>query len=151
MMATPTKQEIDAAAKLYLDAKAAVDKAQESAGVLRDHLAQMVKEHGFLPPRATKSLRLVGEIYKVTSTESNSVEVDGTAVVRFKNSVPARIFRKLFRREQVYVSRPSAQDIARKALSGSTEALLLFFECLPIKTNSPSLTVEPLNKKEEGR
>jgi hypothetical protein len=151
----PEKKEIDALAALYLEAKANVDKAAEGVAVLRDQLTDMVAEHGYLPPRATKSKRLLGEKYEITLSRSQSVEVDGTAAMRFRDALKdqdlLRLFRRLFRRETVYVSAEGARETfaAQSPNLGDSFPRLeaLFRDALIISGSSASLKVEPVKVK----
>ncbi len=154
---TPTREEIDALAGMYVEAQAAVDKEQQAASVLRDQLIDMIQEHGFLPPRASKSKRIQGDEWKVTLSQGQSVEVDGTIAREIRKALKligrVRYFRKLFRPEIVYVLANGSQ----KALACLAEVgipapdhrdiISLYNRAVAIKDKSPSLEVEPMKKK----
>lgn len=144
----PSKQEIDALCQLYLDADVNVEKAKETRAMFADQLVTMIRDHGFLPKRATKSRRIEGDEYQATHSKSQSVEVNGTEVLRLRDFLMrnglARWFRRLFKREPVYVLREGAQEIVAKMLDlgAPSDLQMLFSNALEIKDNSPSLKVE---------
>jgi len=80
--AIPTAAEIDALLGLYLDADQNVKDALDKRDVFGEQIEEMIKAHGFLPPRAKKSKRIQGEDFKATLGQSHSVDVDSTAVQR---------------------------------------------------------------------
>lgn len=154
----PGKEEIDALAAMYLESQKNADKAQEAADVLRDQLTDMVTEHGYVPKRAHKSRRLEGLKWKCTLSQSDSLETDGTAVQRFHAALKrfdlGRLFRQVFRREQIFVLQPGAQQILdwiceRKDARKAATLRLAFSNCLVIKSSRPGLKVEPIEAKEE--
>lgn len=155
----PTQQEIDSLLGLYADAEKALGMAREVRDMYGDQVAAMIEQHGFMPPRATKSKRIQGAEWKATLSQGQSVEVDGTAAKQIRALLKklgrVRFFRKLFRLEVVYVLAPGSQkELASlgfsEALSPSeTRALVtLYNQAVEIKSKSPSLEVEPLKKKE---
>jgi hypothetical protein len=152
--AIPSKEEIDELAMLYLDAEANVAKAKETSDVFYDQLVKMIEEHGYVPKRAHKSRRIEGLVYKITRSASQSVDVDGTAVLRLKAALDQwgfqRYFRKLFKREPVFVIQDDAQALVATLLLKGAPADLqkLFSESVVIKGNSPSLKVENKEDKE---
>lgn len=153
----PTREEIDALAAMYVEAQAEVEKAQKGASVLRDQLMDMIQEHGFVPPRATKSKRIQGSQWKVTLSQGQSVEVDGTVAREIRRALKligrVRYFRKLFRPEMIYV----LADGSQRALALMAEAeipapehrqiISLYNQAVEIKAKSPTLDVEPVNKQ----
>ena len=153
----PSKPEIDALAQLYLDADAAVDQAKESRRIFADQLAEMIAAHGFLPKRATKSHRLEGEEFQATLVRSHSLEVNGTEVLRLRMFLTGkgwgRCFRKLFKREPVYVLREGAQDLVARLLAkgAPSDLQILFSNSLTIRDNSVSLKVEPIKEEKVER
>ncbi len=158
--ATPTREEIDALAALYVAAQDQVDKARQAESVLRDQLTDMVEEHGFMPPRATKSKRIQGDQWKITLSRGQSVEVDGTIAREIRRALKlvgrVRYFRKLFRPEIIYV----LADGSQKALAQMVEAEIpdaeqrdiigLYNKAVEIKSKTPSLEVEMLAKKQKA-
>ncbi|HEX7289478.1 MAG TPA: hypothetical protein VF532_25060 [Candidatus Angelobacter sp.] len=146
----PNKSEIDALAQLYLDADSAVEQAKETRRIFADQLAEMIAAHGFLPRRATKSRRIEGEEFQATLIRSQSLDVNGTEVLRLRMFLTGTgwggWFRKLFKREPVYVLREGAQElVARLLAKGAPSDLhVLFSNTLTIRDNSASLKVEPL-------
>lgn len=155
----PTNAEIDALCKLYNELDGNVDAAIENRNVIGEQIQAMIAAHGFIPPRAKKSKRIQGEEWKATLGQSHSVDVDSTAVqrlfLRMKGWGIARSFRKLFRREEIFVLAEDAQElIARLALKSpgfGAELQLLFSQTLRIEGRSTSLKVEPLNEdKKKG-
>src|SRR6185369_5426157 len=78
----PTNEEIDALLSLYLDADKNVDDAIEKRNVFGEQIEQLIKKHGFMPPRAKKSKRIQGDEYRATLSQSHGVDVDSTAVIR---------------------------------------------------------------------
>jgi hypothetical protein len=155
--AIPTAAEIDAICKLYTDADNNVKSAIEKRDVFGEQIEEMIKAHGFLPPRAKKSKRIQGEDYKATLGQSHSVDVDSTAVQRLYVSLKgwglARFFRKLFRREEIFVLTDDAQKfIAKLAIKSpgiAGELQLLFAQTLRIEGRSTSLKVEPLKEEKK--
>jgi hypothetical protein len=155
----PTKQEIDALCQLYLDADVNVEQAKQTRAMFADQIIDAIRDHGFLPKRATKSRRIEGEEFQATLSKSQSVEVNGTEVLRLRAFLDgkglSRWFRKLFKREPVYVLRERAQEVVAKMrdLGAPSDLQTLFSGALDIKDNSPSLKVEPKAepKKKEAK
>lgn len=155
----PTTAEIDALLKLYDDADKNVDAAIDKRNVFGEQIEEMIRLHGFVPKRATKSKRIQGNEWKATHGQSHSIDVDSTAVQRLFASLKewglGRFFRRLFRREQIFVLTEGAQElIARLALKSpgiAAELQLLFAGTLRVEGRSTSLKVEPLNEdKKKG-
>jgi hypothetical protein len=146
----PEKKEIDALAALYLESKANVDKAAEGVAVLRDQLTDMVNEHGFVPKGAKKSKRLLGDEHEITLSRGQSIEVDGTAVMRIraalKTSGLSKFFRKLFRREVIYVLADGAHQFMVEHCMPA-DVGRYFAEAVMIRENSPYLKVEPVKEE----
>jgi hypothetical protein len=151
----PTAAEIDTLLQLYIDADANVDAAIEKRNVFGDQIESLIEEHGFLPPRSKKSKRVQGEDFKATLSQSHSVEVDTPSVVhlhkRLKEWGMARVFRKLFRREIVFVLNDGAQELVAKLalkMPGLAANLQLAFAgTLRIESKSTTLKVESLKEK----
>ncbi|MBZ5533073.1 MAG: hypothetical protein LAO20_16710 [Acidobacteriia bacterium] len=146
----PEKKEIDALAALYLEAKANVEKAAEGVACLRDQLTDMVNEHGFVPKKATKSTRIIGETYEITLSRGQSIEVDGTAVMRIRATLKtaglSKFFRKLFRREVIYVLADGAhQFMVEHCLPADVGRY--FAQAVMVRENSPYLKVEPVKEE----
>ncbi|HKV94921.1 MAG TPA: hypothetical protein VJW20_20415 [Candidatus Angelobacter sp.] len=149
----PSNAEIDALLQMYDEADRNVDSAIEKRDVFGDQIEQMIKKHGFLPPRSKKSKRIQGDKWKATSSQSHSVDVDGTAVLRLlelmKSLGVARWFRKLFRREEIFILNDGAPEIVNKLAQkfpGSSLALS-FAQTLKVESRSSSLKVEPLKEE----
>jgi hypothetical protein len=112
-----------------------------------------------MAPKAKKSKRIQGEEYKGTLSQSHSIEVDSTAVQRFHTRLKelklARVFRKLFRREMVFVLNDGAQayiaSLAAKFPGIAGELQLLFAQTLKIESRSPYLEVEPVKKEKKEK
>lgn len=152
MNTIPSKPEIDALAGLYIEAETKAAEADALVSAYRDQLAAMVAEHGFLPPKASKSKRLLGAVWKITSSGSSSIESDGTEVLRFRarlGKARVRIFRLLFRRETIFVPRSDANE-AEHFLS-EPEDLAAYRACFAVKHNRASLKVEPIQKEEKAK
>lgn len=155
--AIPSKTEIDALAQLYLEADAAVEQARETRRIFADQLAEMIAAHGFLPKRATKSRRIEGEEFQATLSRSHSVEVNGTEVLRLRTFLTGtgctNWFRKLFKREPVYVLREGAQELVGRLLAKGAppDLQILFSNSLSIRDNSASLKVEPINEEKAAK
>jgi hypothetical protein len=157
--AVPTNEEIDALLGLYLDAKQNVQDAIAKRDVFGEQIEQMIRDHGFLPPRAKKSKRIQGEEYKATLSQSHGVEVDSTAVQRFYTKLKewklSRAFRRLFKRELVFVLNDGAQahvtTLVTKFPGIAGELQLLFAQTLKIESRSPYLDVEPLEKEKKDK
>lgn len=159
--AVPTNAEIDALCMLYDDADKNVKAAIEQRDVFGEQIEEMIAAHGFLPPRSKKSKRVQGDDWKATLSQSHSVDVDSTAVRRLFVSMKgwglARFFRRLFRREEVFILADDAQDlIAKLAIKSpgiAAELQLLFAGTLRIEGRSTSLKVEPVKeeKKKGGK
>jgi hypothetical protein len=153
----PTNAEIDALCKLYDEADKKVDAAIEARNVFGEQIEEMIAAHGFLPPRAKKSKRIQGEDFKATLGQSHSVDVDSTSVRRLYISMKgwglARFFRKLFRREEIFVLTDDAQELIAKLAIKSPgiagELQLLFAQTLRIEGRSTSLKVEPLKEEKK--
>ena len=152
----PEKKEIDALAALYLEAKANLDKTAEGVAVLRDQLTDMVAEHGFVRKKATKSTRIIGETYEITLSRGQSIEVDGTAVMRIRAALKTaggnKCFRKLFRREVIYVLADGAQSLMAQPQPFWPHPLpaavrSYFAQAVMIRENSPYLKVEPVKEE----
>jgi hypothetical protein len=150
----PTKEEIDALAGLYVDAEEVVKAAKANSDIFYDRLIEMIEKHGFVPKKATKSRRIEGHVYKITRISSQSVDVDGTAVSRLKAALYewkfSRWFRKLFKRETVFVLQDGAQELVAQLLAkgAPSDLQILFSNAVLIKGNSPSLKVENKEEKE---
>jgi hypothetical protein len=150
----PTKDDIDALAQLYVDAETNVRQAKEQLSVFHDHLVELIEKHGFVPKKATKSRRIEGHVYKITRSASQSVDVDGTAVMRLRDALHgwkfSRWFRKLFKRETVFVLQDGAQELVAQLLAkgAPSDLQILFSNAVLIKGNSPSLKVENKDEKE---
>lgn len=155
----PTNEEIDVLAQLYVDAQNAVELARDRESKLWDQLTEMVEKHGSVPRRATKSKRIEGDEYQVTLSKGHSVEVDTPRAEIFrkwmKSNNLSRVFRKLFRRETVFVLQPDAQALVNTIAQGAAldapvaaNLCAIFHHSLTIKDNSPYLKVE-LKKKDE--
>ena len=156
--AIPDANEIDALLALYLDAEKNVEDAIAKREVFGEQIEELIAIHGSLPPRAKKSKRIKGEEYQATLSQSHSVEVDAPSVERLhelmKSIGLARWFRKLFRREEVFVLNDGAQGLIDKlALKTPGSPLaLVFAKTLRIESRSPRLEVEPIKKeKKEAR
>lgn len=158
--AIPTSAEIDTLLGLYFDADQNVRNAIEQRDVFGEEIEEMIAAHGFLPPRAKKSKRIQGEEYKATLGQSHSIDVDSTAVQRLFSAMKgwglARSFRKLFRREEIFVLADDAQalitKLAVKMPGVASELQILFSNTLRIEGRSTSLKVEPLDEeKNKGK
>jgi hypothetical protein len=164
--AVPTNAEIDALCMLYDDADKNVKDAIEKRDIFGEQIEEMIAAHGFLPPRSKKSKRVQGDDWKATLSQSHSVDVDSTAVLRFfailKEFGLQRFFRRCFRREQVFVLLDGAQDLVTKLAlalkdknepTRSSEIQLTFADTLKIESRSTSLKVEPVKeeKKKGGK
>jgi hypothetical protein len=155
--AIPTNAEIDALCKLYSEADKKVDDAIEARNVFGEQIEEMIAAHGFIPPRAKKSKRIQGDEYKATQGQSHSVDVDSTAVQRLFDAMKkwglARSFRRLFRREEVFIMADDAQNlIAKLALRSpgvAGELQLLFAGTLHIEGRSTSLKIEPIKEEKK--
>jgi hypothetical protein len=150
-----TKQEIDALAGLYADAKANLAIAQERVDTFGDELIEMVQLHGVTPPKAEKSLRIEGDEWEVTVSEGQSVSVKKPAVEKILKSLKRcglhlTLFRDLFVAENTYKLQKGAQALMAKPLPTGAPPNLrkLFAEAVQIKDKAPRLTVEP---KEEAK
>ncbi|HET7873216.1 MAG TPA: hypothetical protein VFL42_11935 [Terriglobales bacterium] len=149
----PTKPEIDSLAQLYLDADAAVEQARTSRSLLAGRLAEMIVAHGFLPRRAAKSRRIEGEEFQATLSRGHSLEVNGTEVLRLRMFLTGTgmggWFRKLFKREPVYVLREGAQELVARLLAkgAPSDLQILFSNSLSIRDNSASLKVERIKQE----
>ena len=156
----PTAVEIDTLLALYLDADGNVDNAIEVRNMFGQKIEEMIASHGFLPRRATKSKRIQGEELRATLSKGQSVDVDASAVQRFharlKGWKLSRIFRKLFKREVIFVLNEHAQAyitaLAARSPGIAAELQLLFAQTLKIESRSSSLKVEPLKpEKKEAK
>jgi hypothetical protein len=155
--AVPTNAEIDAICQLYDDADKNVKMAIETRDVFAEQIEEMIAAHGFLPPRSKKSKRIQGEEWKATHSQSHSVDVDSTAVRRLFVSMKgwglARFFRRLFRREEVFILADDAQvliaKLALKMPGIAGELQLLFSNTLRIEGRSTSLKVEPIKEEKK--
>jgi hypothetical protein len=155
--AIPTAAEIDSLLMLYIDADQNVKDAIEKRDVFGEQIEDLIKAHGFLPPRAKKSKRIQGEEYKATLGQSHSVDVDSTAVQRLFSKMKewglARSFRRLFRREEIFVLADDAQELISKLALKSPgiagELQLLFAGTLRIEGRSTSLKVEPIKEEKK--
>jgi len=155
--AVPTNAEIDALCKLYDEADKKVDDAIEARNVFGEQIEELIAKHGFLPPRSKKSKRIQGDDWKATQSQSHSVDVDSTAVCRLfvamKKWGLARFFRKLFRREEVFIMADDAQaliaKLAVKSPGIAAELQLLFAGTLRVESRSTSLKVEPIKEEKK--
>jgi hypothetical protein len=155
--AVPTAAEIDTLLGLYLDADQNVKSAIEQRDVFGEQIEEMIAAHGFLPPRAKKSKRIQGEEYKATFGQSHSVDVDSTAVRRLFSYMKewglARFFRKLYKREEIFVLADDAQELiaklATKPSGFAGQLQLLFAQTLRIEGRSTSLKVEPIKEEKK--
>jgi hypothetical protein len=139
------------------DADAAVEQAKETRRMFADQLAEMIAVHGFLPKRATKSRRIEGEEFQATLIRSQSLDVNGTEVLRLRMFLTGTgwggWFRKLFKREPVYVLREGAQELVARLLAkgAPSDLQILFSNSLTIRDNSASLKVEPMKEEKVAR
>jgi hypothetical protein len=155
--AIPTNSDIDALCMLYDDADKNVKNAIEQRDVFGEQIEEMIAQHGFLPPRSKKSKRVQGDEWKATLSQSHSVDVDSTAVRRLFDAMKewglARSFRRLFRREEIFVLVDDAQAVitklAAKSLGIDRQLLLLFSQALRIEGRSTSLKVEPVKEEKK--
>jgi hypothetical protein len=164
----PTQQEIDSLLGLYADAEKNLATAREIRGMYGEQIEEMIKAHGFMPPRATKSKRIQGAEWKATLSQGKSVEVDGTWARQLRLCLKrigrVRLFRKLFRPEVVYVLADGSQQAlaAMQDINGGPltaeqhrELVRLYNLAVIVDDNSPSLKVEPLKDekpaKKEGK
>ena len=157
----PTAAEIDQLAADYVNAQVEADGFAEIAAAKKQKLADLVAKKGFTPARATKSLRLEGDRWKCTLSQSDSLEIDGTETERFSAmlkflGVP-HLFWLLFRRRNVYVLNPKAQQILErycvrgKYAAKAEKIRAAFNRCLQIKSSAPGLKVEPMEKEKEAK
>jgi|GEM_PF-3681590 hypothetical protein len=151
----PTASEIDTLLQLYIDADKNVESAIEKRKVFEEQIESLIEEHGFLPPRSKKSMRIQGLDWKASLSRSHSVEVDTPSVLnlhtRLKEWGMARVFRKLFRREIVFVLNDGAQELiatlAAKMPGIAANLQLAFSGTLRIESRSTTLKVESLKEK----
>lgn len=158
--APPTTDKIDELAHLYIDAQAATEMARAREAEFRDQLISMVEAHGTVPRRATKSKRLEGDEYQATLSRGHSVEVNSARAELFRQWMKAksmtRLFRRLFRRESVFVLQPDAQALVATIAQGiekdakvAADLVAIFHQSITIQDTSPTLRVEPRKKEEK--
>lgn len=157
----PTAHEIDELAKAYVDAKTAVEAAREKLEKAEEPLLAAVIKHGFVPARAQKTKRLLGEKWKCSASQSDSVEVDGTESLRYMAFLKyiglPHLFSRLFRRRFVYVLNPRAQAIlenycTREKFEKHADKMRAGFNrCVLVNTGSERLSVEPIEKAKEAK
>jgi hypothetical protein len=157
----PTNKQIDELAALYIDAKNAVELARSKQSELADQVVALIEQHGFVPRRATKSKRIEGDEYQCTLSKGHSVEVISQRASAFRAWASGvgliALFRKLFKRETVWVMREDADTLvagrAAAIASGNPamaeKLLALFHQCLAIRDNSPYLNVESKDEKKK--
>lgn len=158
----PTNDQIDELAQLYTDAQEATRLAQEKQSDLAGQIIALIEQYGSIPRRATKSKRIEGDDYQCTLSKGHSVEVNGARVETFRQWMKERgllrLFRKLFKRESVFVLRTDADVLVSTIASGAdldsavvANLVALFHQSLSIKDTSPSLKVEAKDEKKKKR
>jgi hypothetical protein len=139
----PTREEIDACASLYLEAKAAEDLAAERTANCKAALIACVQKYGSTPPKSDKSLRLEGAVFQVTVTQGTSTSIDAGAVDLLKEMMVkegwGKAFKHLFRRETKYSIAPKASEFAANS---NMKVRRFFRACISVTTNNPSLKVD---------
>lgn len=158
----PTNEQIDELAQLYTDAQEAARLAYDKQRDLASQIIALVEQHGSVPKRATKSKRVEGDEYQCTLSKGHSVDVITARVEDFRRWMKSqnllRVFRKLFKRESVFVLQEDAQQLVSTLASGADldskvagELLRLFYLSLSISDNSPYLKVELRKGKDEKK
>jgi len=145
----PSASEIDAKASNYQAQQAVTSTTAENLLQLRRELIDLVERFGAVPPRATKSKRLSGARYDVTASFPQRVDVDKHAAERLHLACLAAgrpsLFKKLFRRESVFMLAPGARELVTQARlpEGAPRNLrTLFYRALAVEAQSPALEVE---------
>jgi hypothetical protein len=149
----PSASEVDDLASNYQAQQAVNNITAENLSELRRELIELVEAFGAVPPRATKSKRLSGSRYDVTASFPQRVEVDKHAAEKLHLACLAAgrpsLFKKLFRRESVFMLAPGARDLVTRGRlpEGAPRNLrALFYRALAVEAQAPSLEVE-LNKE----
>ena len=151
----PSAKEIDELAAKYDAMKATLDTYKTDADQVREQLLTMVQKWGSCPPGATKSKRIEGDVWEVTASAGQTVEVKQSVVTRIFTilkdaGLHLTFFNKLFKKEETYRLRPGAQELMASPLPKLAPRNLrqLFADAVQIKEKAPSLKVERRKKGE---
>lgn len=151
----PTAKEIDELAGKYDAMKSTIDTYKAEAEEVREQLLTLVQTWGSCPPGATKSKRIEGDVWEVTASAAQSVEVKQGVVQRIFTilkdaGLHLTFFTKLFKKEESYRLQPGAQQLMAQPLPPTAPRNLrkLFTEAVQIKDKNPSLKVERRKKGE---
>lgn len=111
---------------------------------IRGALKAQIDEHGFVPPRAEKSKRLEGDIYRATLSYGTTSTVIDTEVEKILEACGEDLGAKLFKAVTKYSVASSAHPLLAGTLpEGAPRNLRQMFEkAVQISERAPSLKLE---------
>lgn len=121
-----------------------LEKLNTEVDEIRGELKAQIDEHGFVPPRAEKSKRLEGDIYKATLSYGTATTVIDTEVEKILEACGEELGAKLFKAITKYSVVTSAHQLLAGTLpEGAPRNLRQMFErAVQISEKAPSLKVE---------
>jgi len=152
----PTAAQIDTLGREYLELELASKAADENLAKKRAAIIAAACTWGAMPPRAEKSLRLEGNIYQLTVSQSDSTSINQAPAAALDEACRVSrlrpLFRRLFRVETKYVLQAGAQQALAEGFptrfpSPKRQRIRnLFARALRLKKGSPHVKVEPIEK-----
>lgn len=143
--ALPSAAELDKLAAQHLELQAAKDAAYEAYLASRDRLVDLVKAHGTVPPKASKSLRLSTEDFQLNVSQGHEITVNTERVGRLRKMLRLVAFSKLFRIEVFYVPMKGAKEFIEKQPARIRNA---YHGCFEIEHKAPQLDVTRRKKEQ---
>jgi hypothetical protein len=160
--ARPTPAQIDDLCIAYDNAKIAAESAQQRLSSAKGDLLAVVKDYGYTPAHAEKTMRLEGQLYIADATVASTVEINDAQVEELQSELSRlkkpKVFRGLFQKRIKYTLLKDAGDVLKIAIGCFTEEvqmrlLGIFASCFAVNSKAPSLSVDladVLRKKEEA-
>jgi hypothetical protein len=124
------------------------EKLKARIDVINDLVKKAVEAHGFTPPKADKSKRLLGEKWQATVSYGTSTEIHDAGVEAIRRVTPIGLFGQLFKEVKQYKLVDGASMVLARTLPPGAPANLrrLFQAAVVITQKEPSLRLE-LQKK----
>ncbi|MGH9580672.1 MAG: hypothetical protein ACRD2R_06750 [Terriglobales bacterium] len=143
-----TPKEIDARCSVYKSLLAERDDLEQQIAEHRKELAALVTRWGSTPPRAHKSVRVLGDEFQITLSWSSPVTVNPLGALRLQAACMKAgrpgLFKRLLRRRFIYLIAEGAQQVLDAHRRGRAPRSLraLFSRALVHEARTMNLEVE---------
>jgi hypothetical protein len=150
------RPDVDALAREFLSQKLVVEREQEVLDRIRGRLTALVLAEGQAPPRASKTIALVGEAYEARVSRPVEVTVDRAAALRIRDACRRagcqRLFGKLFRRVEMFVLAGRSEALLDKRLPARAPRGLraMFARAVRVRELPPQIEVRGRSKGREA-